>query len=71
MSSLRPTVPEVSAILRAWLPFKQVIGVTSVRTKADYRQARATLEALLDEVGSGFGNARLVQARTTLDKAGH
>lgn len=51
MSSLRPTIPEVSAILRAWLPFKQLIGVTSVRTKADYRQARATLEALLDEVG--------------------
>ncbi len=51
MRSLRPPTPEVSAILRAWLPFKQLIGVTSVRTKADYRQARATLEALLDEVG--------------------
>jgi HTH-type transcriptional regulator / antitoxin HigA len=51
MSSLRPATPEVSAILRAWLPFKQLIGVTSVRTKADYRQARATLEVLLNEVG--------------------
>ncbi len=51
MSNVRPATPPAAAILRAWLPFKQLIGVTSVRTKADYRQARATLEALLDEIG--------------------
>lgn len=45
------TVPEPQAILRAWMPFKQLIGVTSVRTEEDYAQARATIEALLDEVG--------------------
>ena len=44
-------VPEPQAILRAWLPFKQLVGVTSVRTKKDYAQARATIDALLDEVG--------------------
>jgi HTH-type transcriptional regulator/antitoxin HigA len=44
-------VPEAQAILGAWMPFKQVIGVTSVRTAKDYAQARATIDALLDEVG--------------------
>jgi HTH-type transcriptional regulator/antitoxin HigA len=44
-------VPEPQAILQAWLPFKQLIGVTSVHTEGDYAQARATIDALLDEVG--------------------
>ena len=44
-------VPEPQAILRAWLPFKELVGVTVVRTEADYAQARATIDALLDEVG--------------------
>ena len=44
-------VPEPQAILRAWMLFKQLVGVTSVRTKKDYAQARATIDALLDEVG--------------------
>ena len=44
-------VPEAQAILRAWTPFKQLIGVTVVRTDADYAQARATIDVLLDEVG--------------------
>jgi HTH-type transcriptional regulator/antitoxin HigA len=43
--------PEAQAILRAWLPFKQILGVTSVRSEEDYAQARATIDALLDEVG--------------------
>lgn len=46
------TVPDPEAILRAWMPFKKLVGVTSVRTKADYAQARATIDALLDEVGN-------------------
>lgn len=43
--------PGAQAILRAWLPFKEIVGVTSVRTKDDYAQACATIDALLDEVG--------------------
>ncbi len=38
-------------ILRAWLPFKKAIGVTSVRTRNEYARARATIEVLLDEIG--------------------
>ncbi len=45
------TVPEPQAILRAWMPFKQLVGVTAVRTQEDYAQARATIDALLEEVG--------------------
>lgn len=43
--------PEAQAILRAWIPFKELIGVTSVRTEADYIRAGATIDALLAEVG--------------------
>lgn len=44
-------VPEPQAILRAWLPFKEVVGVTLVRTEEDYAQACATIDTLLDEIG--------------------
>ena len=47
---LKP-VSDPQAILKAWLPFKQLVGVTSVHTDGDYAQARATIDALLDEVG--------------------
>lgn len=45
------TVPEPQAILRAWMPFKELVGVTSVCTEGDYAQAQATVDALLDEIG--------------------
>ena len=51
MAHAHKAVPEAQAILRAWLPFKEVVGVTSVRSEEDYAQARATIEALLDEIG--------------------
>lgn len=44
-------VPELQAILRAWTPFKELVGVTSVRTEADYAQACATIDVLIDEIG--------------------
>jgi HTH-type transcriptional regulator/antitoxin HigA len=43
--------PDPQAILQAWMPFKRLMGVTTVRNREDYAQARATIEALLDEVG--------------------
>ena len=51
MRRVLKAVPEPQAILRAWMPFKKLLGVTSVRTEEDYAQARATIDALLDEVG--------------------
>lgn len=51
MGQAHKAVPEVQAILKAWMPFKQLIGVTAVHSKKDYAQARATIDALLDEVG--------------------
>jgi HTH-type transcriptional regulator/antitoxin HigA len=38
-------------ILKTWKPFKDALGVTSVRTKREYAQARATMDALLDAIG--------------------
>lgn len=51
MAHARKAVPEPQAILRAWMPFKEVVGVTTVRTEEDYAQALATIEVLLDEIG--------------------
>lgn len=47
----RKVAPNPEAILKAWMPFKKLVGVTSVRSKADYAQACATIETLLGEVG--------------------
>lgn len=41
----------MAAILQAWTPFKELVGVTSVRTEAEYAKAIALIEELLDEVG--------------------
>ena len=43
--------PEPKDILRAWKPFKKVLGVTSIHSKSDYLRLHATVEALLDEIG--------------------
>lgn len=51
MNSVLAPIPEPQAILRAWLPFKRAIGVTAVRTEAEYRRALATLDVLLEAVG--------------------
>jgi HTH-type transcriptional regulator/antitoxin HigA len=51
MRAVAKAAPEPRAILRAWLPFKQAVGVTSVRTASDYAQARATIDALIEEIG--------------------
>lgn len=51
MGHVLKAVPESQAILRAWMPFKQLVGVTSVRTEEEYAQARATVDVLLDEIG--------------------
>ena len=51
MGHAHKAVPEPQAILRAWIPFKELVGVTSVRTEDDYKQARATIDVLVEEVG--------------------
>jgi HTH-type transcriptional regulator/antitoxin HigA len=39
------------AILQAWIPFKEAVGVTRIRNEADYAQTCATVQILLDAVG--------------------
>ncbi|MCL2297312.1 MAG: helix-turn-helix domain-containing protein [Proteobacteria bacterium] len=51
MAHVHKAVPEPKALLRAWMPFKELIGVTSVHTEEDYARAQATIEVLLDEIG--------------------
>jgi HTH-type transcriptional regulator/antitoxin HigA len=51
---MRTTQTETSktqAILQAWMPFKEAIGVTSVHTEKDYERATQTIDVLLDEIG--------------------
>jgi len=44
-------VAKPQAILQAWLPFKQTLGVTSIHNEQDYSRATATIDVLLDEIG--------------------
>lgn len=39
---------EPQAILQAWIPFKELIGVTSVHTEEEYAQAMTVINILLD-----------------------
>jgi hypothetical protein len=48
---VRQTVLDVEAILAAWVPFKQALGVAWVRTADDYTKARAAGQALLEQIG--------------------
>ena len=52
-------VPEPQEILKAWLPFKQLVGVTSVHTEGDYAQARATIDALLESAPRSKSRPRI------------
>ena len=51
MRTANAATPKMQAILQAWMPFKQAIGVTSVRTEEDYARATATIDMLLNEIG--------------------
>jgi len=51
MTQLTCAAPEPRAILQAWMPFREAIGVTTIRSEADYERARAIVEALLTEIG--------------------
>ena len=39
-----------AAILQAWMPFKELVGVTSVKTEEDYERAAALVNVLLDAI---------------------
>ena len=43
-------LPAPEAILEAWRPFKEVIGVTSVNTEEDYNKAMSLINSLLDVI---------------------
>ena len=45
------TMPEPAALLAAWTPFKELVGVTVVRTEEEYARVMALIETLLDAVG--------------------
>ena len=47
----RTTAADPQALLRAWLPFRELIGVMAVKSEEDYHRARSTIDALLDEIG--------------------
>ena len=51
MSTLNPMTLNPQAILKAWTPFKEAIGVTSVHNETDYARATATIDVLLNTIG--------------------
>ncbi len=45
-------IPAPQAILEAWQPFRELMGVTSIKTEADYERAVAIVDSLVDIVRS-------------------
>ena len=50
MTQIQRALPEPQVLSQAWLSFKDIVGVTSVRTEEDYEQASAIIDFLLDIV---------------------
>ncbi|MBF0179553.1 MAG: helix-turn-helix domain-containing protein [Magnetococcales bacterium] len=44
-------MPEPNAILQLWMPFKPLVGVTSIHTRQEYEHARAMIDSLLTVTG--------------------
>jgi len=51
----KPTL-EPQAILQAWIPFKELIGVTSVRTAEEHAQAIKIIDVLLETTRGNEGH---------------
>lgn len=51
MAEGRQSTPDMQAILAAWRPLRDLMGVGVVRTAQDYARANALIERIIDEVG--------------------
>ncbi len=49
MNCSNPTF-DPAAILQAWMPFKELVGVTSIKTEEDYTRVAALVNVLLDAI---------------------
>ena len=49
MNCTTPTV-DPAAILQAWMPFKELVGVTSIKTEEDYARVADLVNVLLEEI---------------------
>jgi HTH-type transcriptional regulator / antitoxin HigA len=38
-------------LLKTWMPFRDTLGFSAIRTASDYKRASAVMDQLLDEVG--------------------
>jgi HTH-type transcriptional regulator / antitoxin HigA len=51
MSGTRHSEPDVQAILAAWRPLRDLMGVGVVRSEADHARASALIRRIIDEIG--------------------
>jgi HTH-type transcriptional regulator / antitoxin HigA len=51
MAEVRHPTLDVQAILAAWRPLRDLMGVGVVRTAEDYARANAVIERIIDEIG--------------------
>lgn len=51
MAEVRQFTPDVQAILAAWRPLRDLMGVGVVRTAEDYARANTVIERIIDEIG--------------------
>lgn len=51
MKSRHAELPATQDILSAWTPFRELVGVTVVRSAADHARASALIDKLLRDIG--------------------
>lgn len=48
---MKHEIISTGTLLKAWKPFREVLGFSGIRTAKDYKRASAVMEQLLDEIG--------------------
>jgi HTH-type transcriptional regulator / antitoxin HigA len=50
---MKHEVISTGTLLKAWKPFREVLGFSTIHTAKDYKRASAVMNQLLDEIGEG------------------
>jgi HTH-type transcriptional regulator / antitoxin HigA len=48
---MKHEIVSTERLLKTWMPFRDALGFSAIRTARDYKRASAVIDQLLDEVG--------------------
>jgi HTH-type transcriptional regulator / antitoxin HigA len=50
-NAMKHEIISTEHLLKTWMPFRDALGFSSIRTERDYKRASAVMDQMLDEVG--------------------